>query len=126
MPLILPASPAQAVQQPPVQMGMHTGRNNGAKQCENCLSTVTPLWRSGPSGLGTLCNACGLKWAKGTLSKSRKNEPRVSTARRSPHAVEIHSSADMEASAGSARNASNPHAVCAASLPADNVSSQPE
>jgi len=36
-------------------------------QCEHCGSTNTPLWRSGPSGPKSLCNACGLRWAKGTL-----------------------------------------------------------
>ncbi|KAI8840281.1 hypothetical protein BC829DRAFT_25391 [Chytridium lagenaria] len=27
----------------------------------------TPLWRTGPSGHRTLCNACGMRWAKGKL-----------------------------------------------------------
>ncbi|KAK3137071.1 hypothetical protein QOZ80_5BG0447400 [Eleusine coracana subsp. coracana] len=31
------------------------------KRCSNCLSCHTPLWRHGPSGHNTLCNACGLK-----------------------------------------------------------------
>jgi len=32
--------------------------------CYHCLTRVTPEWRRGPSGLHTLCNACGLKYAK--------------------------------------------------------------
>ena len=36
--------------------------------CEHCQTSITTQWRSGPSGKGTLCNACGLKFAKGTLS----------------------------------------------------------
>jgi len=32
------------------------------KQCEFCSTTTTPIWRRGPSGKGTLCNACGVKW----------------------------------------------------------------
>lgn len=32
------------------------------KQCEFCAATTTPIWRRGPSGKGTLCNACGVKW----------------------------------------------------------------
>ncbi|KAH3767103.1 hypothetical protein Pelo_1026 [Pelomyxa schiedti] len=30
--------------------------------CEFCGSTTTPVWRRGPSGKTTLCNACGIKW----------------------------------------------------------------
>ncbi|KAF2076788.1 hypothetical protein CYY_001914 [Polysphondylium violaceum] len=30
--------------------------------CEFCGSTATPTWRRGPSGKGSLCNACGIKW----------------------------------------------------------------
>ncbi|KAI8351545.1 hypothetical protein BD560DRAFT_409274 [Blakeslea trispora] len=32
--------------------------------CSSCHCTSTPLWRKGPLGPKTLCNACGLKWAK--------------------------------------------------------------
>ncbi|KAI9495025.1 hypothetical protein BDB00DRAFT_266844 [Zychaea mexicana] len=34
------------------------------KQCHSCQSTETPEWRKGPMGPRTLCNACGLIWAK--------------------------------------------------------------
>ncbi|KAI8139846.1 hypothetical protein BJV82DRAFT_672216 [Fennellomyces sp. T-0311] len=34
------------------------------KQCQSCSSTETPEWRKGPMGPRTLCNACGLIWAK--------------------------------------------------------------
>lgn len=36
-------------------------------QCSQCNSKKTPEWRSGPTGSRTLCNACGLFFAK--LSK---------------------------------------------------------
>lgn len=36
-------------------------------QCTQCGSMLTPEWRSGPLGSGTLCNACGLFFTK--LSK---------------------------------------------------------
>lgn len=36
--------------------------NKTGKQCEFCSATSTPIWRRGPSGKGTLCNACGVKW----------------------------------------------------------------
>lgn len=34
------------------------------KQCFQCSSKVTPEWRKGPGGPGTLCNACGLFYQK--------------------------------------------------------------
>ncbi|KAI8054958.1 uncharacterized protein B0P05DRAFT_560897 [Gilbertella persicaria] len=37
-------------------------------KCACCLKTETPTWRKGPSGK-TLCNACGLKWAKEDTAK---------------------------------------------------------
>jgi len=32
--------------------------------CELCRATCTPEWRRGPTGRNTLCNACGLRYAK--------------------------------------------------------------
>lgn len=37
---------------------------NKMKSCSCCHTTRTPLWRSGPSGPKTLCNACGIKYNK--------------------------------------------------------------
>jgi hypothetical protein len=34
------------------------------KYCYKCNITETPAWRRGPSGLRTLCNRCGLKYAR--------------------------------------------------------------
>ena len=47
--------------------------------CEWCKVVSSPVWRGGPSGKGSLCNACGLQYMKGftmerakeTLRKSR-------------------------------------------------------
>ncbi|ORY42027.1 hypothetical protein BCR33DRAFT_718650 [Rhizoclosmatium globosum] len=36
----------------------------GDKKCVTCGATNTPMWRRGPLGAGTLCNACGVKWSK--------------------------------------------------------------
>ncbi|KAI9299540.1 hypothetical protein BJ944DRAFT_274145 [Cunninghamella echinulata] len=33
-------------------------------QCTDCGSKNSPEWRKGPLGPKTLCNACGLRWAK--------------------------------------------------------------
>ncbi|KAF2613790.1 hypothetical protein F2Q70_00007902 [Brassica cretica] len=41
------------------------GNNNGLiRVCSNCNTTKTPLWRSGPRGPKTLCNACGIRQRK--------------------------------------------------------------
>jgi len=34
------------------------------QSCANCHATSTPEWRKGPDGTHSLCNACGLSWAK--------------------------------------------------------------
>ncbi|KAI9266947.1 hypothetical protein BY458DRAFT_556396 [Sporodiniella umbellata] len=38
--------------------------------CKDCGTTSSPEWRKGPQGAKTLCNACGLRWAK---KNKRKN-----------------------------------------------------
>lgn len=34
------------------------------KACTACNTTKTPLWRGGPSGPMSLCNACGIRYRK--------------------------------------------------------------
>ncbi|CDP20385.1 unnamed protein product [Coffea canephora] len=34
------------------------------KSCSDCHTTRTPLWRGGPAGPKSLCNACGIKYNK--------------------------------------------------------------
>ncbi|PIA61190.1 hypothetical protein AQUCO_00300608v1 [Aquilegia coerulea] len=34
------------------------------KCCVDCKTTKTPLWRGGPAGPKSLCNACGIKHRK--------------------------------------------------------------
>ncbi|KAI9081081.1 hypothetical protein K1719_037061 [Acacia pycnantha] len=38
------------------------------KRCTDCRTTKTPLWRGGPSGPKTLCNACGIRYRKKRVS----------------------------------------------------------
>ncbi|KAJ4797227.1 GATA transcription factor 23 [Rhynchospora pubera] len=38
--------------------------SNVIRVCSNCNTTTTPLWRSGPSGPKSLCNACGIRQRK--------------------------------------------------------------
>ncbi|KAI8879548.1 hypothetical protein K501DRAFT_335972 [Backusella circina FSU 941] len=55
---------------------------NTTKKCLYCGSKSTPMWRRGPQGAGTLCNACGVKWKHGKIlcnnsedkSKDKKND----------------------------------------------------
>ncbi|KAK4282736.1 hypothetical protein QN277_014079 [Acacia crassicarpa] len=39
------------------------------KCCTDCKTTKTPLWRGGPSGPKTLCNACGIRYRKKRVSQ---------------------------------------------------------
>lgn len=32
--------------------------------CRDCGTVDSPEWRKGPDGPKSLCNACGLRWAK--------------------------------------------------------------
>ncbi|KAL4649326.1 hypothetical protein ACB092_01G006900 [Castanea dentata] len=38
--------------------------NNTTRVCADCNTTTTPLWRSGPRGPKSLCNACGIRQRK--------------------------------------------------------------
>jgi len=43
----------------------HSFKSRGARSfCRDCHSIVTPKWRPGPHGPATLCNVCGLLYAK--------------------------------------------------------------
>lgn len=43
--------------------------------CTDCGTLDSPEWRKGPNGPKTLCNACGLRWAK--KEKKRSGDPGV-------------------------------------------------
>ncbi|KAH9730663.1 GATA transcription factor 16 [Citrus sinensis] len=38
--------------------------NEMNKSCIDCHTTRTPLWRGGPAGPRSLCNACGIRYRK--------------------------------------------------------------
>ncbi|KAL0420089.1 UNVERIFIED_CONTAM: GATA transcription factor 15 [Sesamum radiatum] len=38
--------------------------SSSLKSCSDCHTTRTPLWRGGPAGPKSLCNACGIKYNK--------------------------------------------------------------
>ncbi|KAI9469962.1 MAG: hypothetical protein EXX96DRAFT_588203 [Benjaminiella poitrasii] len=43
-------------------------------RCHSCNISETPEWRRGPDGARTLCNACGLHYAKLSKKKNMKKE----------------------------------------------------
>ncbi|UPX13112.1 white collar 2 type of transcription factor, variant 2 [Ascochyta rabiei] len=43
--------------------------------CTDCGTLDSPEWRKGPNGPKTLCNACGLRWAKKEKKKANPNTP---------------------------------------------------
>jgi len=45
--------------------------------CSDCGTLDSPEWRKGPKGPKTLCNACGLRWAKKEKKKSGDDGPRM-------------------------------------------------
>ncbi|MCJ1374494.1 hypothetical protein MMC20_005726 [Loxospora ochrophaea] len=48
------------------------GRNAPPGRCHSCNRAETPEWRRGPDGARTLCNACGLHYAKLTRKMGSK------------------------------------------------------
>lgn len=48
--------------------------------CVTCGRTDSPEWRKGPQGPKTLCNACGLRWAKEIRNKADENSSAVGTS----------------------------------------------
>ncbi|KAF9508158.1 hypothetical protein BS47DRAFT_248609, partial [Hydnum rufescens UP504] len=49
---------------PPRSSNANPPARRAIQKCLSCDSTSTPEWRKGPMGPRTLCNACGLVWAK--------------------------------------------------------------
>ncbi|KAI3985948.1 hypothetical protein MKX01_039030 [Papaver californicum] len=41
-----------------------SGSDTTKKSCVDCQTSKTPLWRGGPAGPKSLCNACGIRYRK--------------------------------------------------------------
>ncbi|GMJ11173.1 GATA transcription factor 15 [Hibiscus trionum] len=56
------------------------------KFCTDCKTTKTPLWRGGPAGPKSLCNACGIKHRKKrrAILGLNKNSENKKVKQRSP------------------------------------------
>lgn len=57
-------------------------KSHGTEQyvCMTCGRTDSPEWRKGPQGPKTLCNACGLRWAKEVRNKGDDSLSAVGTS----------------------------------------------
>ncbi|KAF2721984.1 hypothetical protein K431DRAFT_303058 [Polychaeton citri CBS 116435] len=53
------------------------GRAAPPGRCHSCNRAETPEWRRGPDGARTLCNACGLHYAKVTRKMNQQNKQAV-------------------------------------------------
>ncbi|KAH7685968.1 Zinc finger NHR/GATA-type protein [Dioscorea alata] len=58
-----------------------------ARRCANCDTTSTPLWRNGPRGPKSLCNACGIRY--------KKEERRAAASSKGP-SISMSFSGDVE------------------------------
>ncbi|XP_010931703.1 GATA transcription factor 15 [Elaeis guineensis] len=47
-----------------IDLGSSRESSGELKSCADCRTTKTPLWRGGPSGPKSLCNACGIRYRK--------------------------------------------------------------
>ncbi|KAL3505667.1 hypothetical protein ACH5RR_031049 [Cinchona calisaya] len=66
------------------------------KTCADCGTTKTPLWRGGPAGPKSLCNACGIRSRKKRrallgLNKEEK-KPKKSTSNHSKNSINYNNS----------------------------------
>ncbi|KAG9088715.1 blue light receptor [Ceratobasidium sp. UAMH 11750] len=59
--------------------GPSTSAPAAVRECSVCGRTDSPQWRKGPNGPNTLCNSCGLAWAR-TQRKS-EGTPRPGSSR---------------------------------------------
>lgn len=62
--------------------------NNLRLRCVHCKTTETPLWRGGPDGPKTLCNACGVRFKKGKLALYKDENGNI-TAIKSENALPV-------------------------------------
>ncbi|SOV07127.1 uncharacterized protein UDID_01348 [Ustilago sp. UG-2017a] len=69
-----PSTPSAATngQSVPTPAGDSPGAHNPNKACTGCGKVNSPEWRRGPSGHKTLCNACGLRYARSLTRRKKK------------------------------------------------------
>ncbi|PWN47555.1 hypothetical protein IE53DRAFT_244307 [Violaceomyces palustris] len=62
-------------------------KNEHHQECLGCQAKETPEWRKGPMGPRTLCNACGLLYAKLTRRKQQEAEAAAKASGKSPEEI---------------------------------------
>jgi len=65
--------------QTPLKRRRQTQASKRNLQCAICGVTKTPEWRRGPAGDHTLCNACGLQYAKSVKKQKKDKSPKSSS-----------------------------------------------
>ncbi|MFQ6638434.1 hypothetical protein Gotur_015124 [Gossypium turneri] len=58
--------------------------NSTIRVCADCNTTKTPLWRSGPRGPKSLCNACGIRQRKARRAAAAAAEAGIVVAAETP------------------------------------------
>ncbi|KAI5121881.1 hypothetical protein M0805_001087 [Coniferiporia weirii] len=72
----------------PAERQEETGPASDGQKCLGCGATSTPEWRRGPLGPRTLCNACGLVYAKMIKKRGQDTRPNSVMA---PNQSQLHS-----------------------------------
>ncbi|KAF1815243.1 hypothetical protein P152DRAFT_471858 [Eremomyces bilateralis CBS 781.70] len=63
------------------------GRAAPPGRCHSCNRAETPEWRRGPDGARTLCNACGLHYAKLTRKMGANNKTAIGSSNLRPKSI---------------------------------------
>ncbi|KVH90243.1 GATA transcription factor 16-like [Cynara cardunculus var. scolymus] len=79
------------------------GGSHTIKTCADCGTTKTPLWRGGPAGPKSLCNACGIRSRKKRrallgISKDDKKAKKTMITTTAPMTVTSTSGGDSQTS----------------------------
>ena len=66
--------PARAPESAPKAAPKAAGAARAVRRCVHCGHTSTPMWRTGPEGPGTLCNACSWHLRQGKLMETKYSQ----------------------------------------------------
>ncbi|GAA5891597.1 hypothetical protein JCM6882_004523 [Rhodosporidiobolus microsporus] len=69
-----PPPHSQSGKKPPKQRPDGPVFKPNVKACESCGTVNSPEWRKGPTGAKSLCNACGLRYARSVARQKKQAE----------------------------------------------------